>query len=141
MNENKPTIWKATLIAPLGVPLSIVFVVAVESVLNDGIPGLRDLPATMFLVFLFGLPISYGVMLFLGLPYLIWLRSKKQLTWVFVCIGSIVFGSTIWSGYWQLSPHSPPFMSTIPTGAFIGFVVGVTFCLVAKLPSGFRRHR
>ena len=134
MTANKPSIWKAALIAPLGVPLSITFVTAWEAVSNFGLSGLRDLPATMLLTFLFGLPISYGVMLLLGLPYLMWLRSKGWLTWVFVCIGAAVIGSAIWAGYWQLSLRPPSLARTIPVGALIGLVVAIIFSLVAKLP-------
>ena len=134
MTANKPSIWKAALIAPLGVPLSITFVTAWEAVSNFGFSGLRDLPATMLLIFLFGLPISYGVMLLLGLPYLVWLRSKGWLTWVFVCIGAAVLGSAIWAGYWQLSLRPPSLARTIPVGALIGLVVAVIFSLIAKLP-------
>lgn len=134
MTVTKPSIWKAALIAPLGVPLSITLAAAWEAVSNFGIPGLRDLPITMLFVFLFGLPISYGAMLLLGLPYLMWLRSRGWLTWVFVCIGAAVLGSVIWVGYWQLSLRPPSLASTIPAGAVIGLVVGIIFSLTAKLP-------
>jgi hypothetical protein len=69
-------IWKAAVVAPLGAPLSIVVAAAWESVSHFGLSGLRDLPATMLLAFLLGLPVGYGAMLLLGMPYLIWLRSK-----------------------------------------------------------------
>lgn len=137
MNAKKPPILKAVLIAPFGVPLSITFAAAWEAVSNFGFSGLRDLPGTMLLVFLFGLPISYGAMLLVGLPYLMWLRSKGWLTWVAVCIGAAVLGSAIWAGYWQLSFRPPSLARTIPVGALIGLVVGVIFSLVAKLPRRF----
>lgn len=135
MTANKPSIWKAILVAPLGVPLSIFFVIAWEAVSNFGISGLRDLPATMPLTLIFGLSVSYGVMLLFGLPYLIWLRSKGWLTWVFVCIGAAIIGSVVWTGYWQLSPRPPPLARTIPIGALIGLIVAIMFSLVAKLPA------
>lgn len=115
-------------------PLSITFAAAGDAVSNFGFAGLRDLPATVLLVFLFGLPISYGAMLLLGVPYLLWLRSKGWLTWTFVCIGAVVLGATIWAGYWQLSLRPPPLTRTIPVGALIGLIVGVIFSVVAKLP-------
>lgn len=134
MTINKPSIWKAVLIAPLGVPLAIVLEIAGEAVLNFGFSGLRDLPAIVLLVFLFGLPISYGAMLLLGLPYLIWLRSKGWLTWTFVCTGSIILGVIIWAGFWQFSLHPPSLTRTVPVGALAGFIVGAIFSLSAKLP-------
>ncbi|MCR6494845.1 hypothetical protein LJB71_00325 [Thermomonas sp. S9] len=134
MTVTKSSIWKAALIAPLGVPLSITFAVAWEALSNFGVYGLRDLPVAMLFVFLFGLPISYGAMLLFGLPYLLWLRSRGWLTWAFVCIGAAVLGSAIWVGYWQLSLRPPSLARTIPVGAMIGLVVGIIFSLTAKLP-------
>jgi hypothetical protein len=134
MTTGRASFWKAALIAPWGVPLAINLAIGWEAVSNFGLSGLSDLPATILLVFLFGLPISYGAMLLLGLPYLMWLRSKGWLNWIFVCVGATVLGSAIWSGYWQLSLHPPSLMRTIPVGAFAGLFVGVIFSLVAKLP-------
>ena len=129
-----PPIWKAVLLAPLGVPLSIALSAAWDSVSNSGFPGLRDLPATVLLVFLFGLPVAYGAMLLFGVPYVLWLRAKGWLNWVFVCTGAGFLGAVIWTGYWQLSFHPPPLARTVLVGALIGLVVGVIFCLVARLP-------
>lgn len=121
------------LVAPLGVPLSIAFVTTWESVWHFGFSELRDFPMTMLFVFLFGLPVSYGVMLLLGLPYLLWLRSRDRLTWLSVCTGSAVIGSAVWAGYWRLSFNPPPLERTILVGLFIGIVVGAIFCLVAEI--------
>lgn len=133
MSVKKTNIWKAVLVAPLGVPLSIAFLTTWESVWNFGFSGLRDFPITMLFVFLFGLPISYVIMLLLGLPYLLWLRSRGRLTWLSVCTGSAAIGSAVWAGYWRLSFHPPPLERTILVGLFIGVVVGAIFCLVAKI--------
>lgn len=134
MTANKPSIWKATLIAPMGVPLAVTFAVAWEAVSNFGFSGLRDVPATMLLIFLFGLPISYGAMLLLGMPYLLWLRSRGRLTWLPVCLGAAALGAAIWAGYWQLSARPPSLARTVPVGALIGLFVGIIFSLIAKLP-------
>lgn len=139
MTTNIPSIWKPALIAPLGVPLAITLAMAWEAVSNFGIPGLRDLPAAMLFVFLFGVPISYIVMLLLGLPYLMWLRSKGWLSWMSVCIGAAVLSSLIWSAAWGFGRQPQPLIHTIPIGALIGLVVGVIFSLVAKLPRGARK--
>lgn len=134
VTTNAPSIWKPALVAPLGAPLAITFAMAWESVSNFGIPGLRDLPAAMLFVFLFGVPISYIAMLLLGLPYLMWLRSKGWLSWMSVCIGAVVLGSAIWAAAWGFGRQPKPLTDTIPIGALIGLAVGVIFSLVAKLP-------
>ena len=46
------------------------------------------MPATVLLVFLFGLPVAYGAMLLFGVPYVLWLRAKGWLNWMFVCAGA-----------------------------------------------------
>jgi hypothetical protein len=134
MTTNIASIWKPALVAPLGAPLAITLAMAWESVSNFGISGLRDLPAAMLFVFLFGLPISYIAMLLLGLPYLMWLRSKGWLSWLSVCMGAAVLGSAIWATAWGFGRQPQPLTHTIPIGALIGLVVGVIFSLVAKLP-------
>lgn len=134
MTKDNLSIWKPALIAPLGVPLAITLAMAWESVSNFGLPGLRDLPSAMFFVFLFGLPISYIAMLLLGLPYLMWLRSKGWLSWMSVCMGAAVLGSVIWAAAWGFGRQPQPLTRTIPIGALIGLVAGVIFSAVARLP-------
>lgn len=134
MTTSIISIWKPALVAPLGAPLAITLTMAWESVLNFGIFGLRDLPAAMLFVFLFGVPISYIAMLLLGLPYLMWLRSKGWLSWLSVCMGAAVLGSAIWAAAWGFGRQPQPLTHTIPIGALIGLVVGVIFSLVANLP-------
>ena len=141
MTVNRKPIWKAVLVAPLAAPLSIAFVAAWESVSLSGLSGLQDVPVAALFFFLFGVPISYGVMLILGLPYLVWLRSKGWLTWVPVCAGAAVLGAAAWSGYWQLSLRPPSLASTIPIGALLGLVVGVAFSLAAGLTIRSSRTR
>lgn len=57
MTTDKKPIFKAALIAPLGVPLAITFAAAWESVSLFGLSGLRDLPVAALFFFIFGLPI------------------------------------------------------------------------------------
>lgn len=134
MITNVTSIWRPALIAPLGAPLSITLVMAWEAVSNFGLLGLRDLPASILFVFLFGLPISYIAMLLFGMPYLLWLRSKGWLSWVSVCLGAAVLGSAIWAAAWGFGRHPQLLMRTVPVGAIVGLVVGIIFSAVAKLP-------
>jgi len=130
----RPKIWRAVLVAPLGAPLSISVVTVAETTLKTGLSGLGDLPMLTLFVFLFGLPFAYGVMLLLGLPYLIWLRSRGWLAWTSVCVGATVLGAVTWAGYWSLSLSPLPLISTVPAGGLIGFIVGVIFSALAELP-------
>ena len=99
-----------------------------ESVSASGISGLRDVPVAALFVFAFGLPLSYIAMLILGVPYVLWLRSRNWLTWVPVYAGSAFLVAAVWAGYWQLSLRPPSLLTTLPVGAAIGLLVGVLFC-------------
>jgi hypothetical protein len=131
MTQHRQPVWKASIVAPIAAPLAITVATAWDLVLVSGFAGLRDIPLAAFLFFAFGLPISYAVMLVVGLPYVLWLRSNDRLTWIPVCTGSAALGSTVWAGYWQMSLRPPPLGPTLATGAVIGLVVGVVFCWVA----------
>jgi hypothetical protein len=132
MTDRRQPIWKAVLVAPVAVPLAITAWAAWESVSVSGIAGLRDVPIAALFFFAFGLPISYIAMLLLGLPYLLWLRSRNLLTWAPVCVGAALLGAIVWCGYWQLSLSPPSFLKTLLVGAVIGLLVGIVFCWVAR---------
>ena len=131
MTENRQPIWKAILVSPVAVPLVLTAWVAWESISISGIAGLRDVPIAALFLFAFGLPISYIAMLVLGLPYLLWLRSRNWLTWIPVYTGATLLGAAVWAGYWQMSMHPPSLLKALPVGAGIGLVVGIVFCWVA----------
>ena len=132
MTDHRQPIWKAVLVAPVAAPLAITAWAAWESVTASGIAGFRDIPIAALFVFAFGLPISYIAMLVLGLPYILWLRSRNMLTWLPVYAGSALLGAIVWSGYWQMSLRPPSLLKTLPVGASIGLLVGILFCWVAR---------
>jgi hypothetical protein len=132
MRDLKRPFWKATLIAPIAAPLAITAAAAWGSVWLNGISGLRDVPISALFFFGFGLPISYVAMLTLGLPYLLWLRSRNWLTWAPVYTGATLLGAAVWAGYWQMSLRPPSLLKTLPVGSIIGLLVGILFCWVAR---------
>ena len=131
MTDRQRPIWKAALVAPVAAPLAITSWAAWEAVSVNGIAGLRDIPLAAMFFFAFGLPISYIAMAALGVPYLLWLRSRNLLTWIPVYAGAALLGAIVWSGYWQMSLRPPSLITTLPVGAAIGLLVGVMFCWVA----------
>ena len=132
MTVQRRPILNAVLVAPVAAPLAIAAWVAWESVSLGGIDGLRDASIAALLIFAFGLPISYIVMLILGLPYVLWLRSRNLLTWVRVYAGATLLGAIVWSGYWQMSLRPTSLLETLPVGAVIGLLVGILFCWAAR---------
>ena len=131
MSDHQRPIWKAVLVAPIAAPLALTAWAAFESVSLNGVAGFCDIPIAALVLFGFGLPISYIAMVVLGLPYVLWLRSRNLLSWVPVYSGAALLGSIVWSGYWQLSYHPPSLIKTAPTGGAIGLLVGILFCWVA----------
>jgi hypothetical protein len=131
MTQQRQPVWKAVAIAPAAAPLAITAGVAWDLVSVSGVEGLRDLPIAALFFFAVGLPISYFAMLILGLPYVLWLRSRNWLTWLPVYVGSAALGAVVWSGYWQMSLRPPRLPQTLALGAVIGLVVGVVFCWIA----------
>ena len=132
MTASKQPILKAALIAPVAAPLAITVAMAWDSVSLSGMSGLRDMPIEALFFFAFGLPISYIAMLVLGLPYLLWLRSRNWLTWAAVYVGAAFLGAVVWTGYWQMSLRPPSLVKTLPVGSAIGLLVGILFCWVAR---------
>lgn len=132
MTAQYRPILKAVLVAPVAAPVAMAAWVTCEAVSTAGIDGLRDAPVAALLVFAFGLPASYIVMLTLGLPCVLLLRSRNLLTRVRVYAGAALLGAVVWSGYWQMSFRPPSPLATIPVGAAIGLLVGILFCWVAR---------
>ena len=131
MTASRHPVWKGVLVAPLAAPLAVTAATAWESISLNGVAGFRDLPVAALFLFAFGLPISYIAMLALGLPYVLWLRSRNWLGWAPVYAGAAFFGAAVWAGYWQMSYQPPSLLKTLPVGAAIGLLVGVLFCWVA----------
>lgn len=131
MTGHRQPILKAALVSPVVVPLVLTAWGAWESISVGGIAGLRDVPIAALFLFAFGLPISYTAMLVLGLPYLLWLRSRNWLTWIPVYAGATLLGAAVWAGYWQMSLRPPSLLKALPVGAGIGLVVGIVFCWLA----------
>ena len=129
---NQP-IWKAVVVAPWAAPMVLSLGAAWQLFSVGGADDLAGLPLVAFFFFLFGVPISYGAMLVLGLPYLLWLRSRGWLSWLTVCMGSIAIGCITWVGYWHFSLRPPPILESVAIGAGVGLAVGVAFSLVAGL--------
>jgi hypothetical protein len=120
------------LVAPAVVPLAITVEIAWESISASGLAGLQDAAYAAILVFAFGLPISYAIMLVFGLPYVLWLRSRNRLSWAPVYTGATLLGAALWVGFWQQSMHPPALFTRLLSGAILGLLVGVVFCWAAR---------
>ena len=76
---------------------------------------------------------SFAGFIAFGLPYVAWLRRRSQLSWRNVCAGAVLGGAVFlfllgWLGSWN---NQPPGLSVVGTGALLGLLSGVGFCLGA----------
>lgn len=133
MSDEKP-IWRAALVAPLAAPFILTLAPTLLALPEHGLSAFQGIQFIAFFFFLFGLPISYLGMFALGMPYVLWLRSRGRLTWRPVCLGAAVIGSVVLSGYSQLDLASPALhFGTIAFGAAAGLAVSIVFCLLARI--------
>ena len=90
------------------------------------------------------LAISFAVAavptLLLGLPYILWLRSRNALTWRNICLGSVLVGSLAMAVLtWAIAWNNPvPGLSAYLLGAGLGLAGGVAFCLGARPNNSFK---
>jgi hypothetical protein len=135
-------IWIGGLIAPLAVPLVIFFATNIFIVASDGwSAGAYDLKPVVGLIGLLMLSVSYLATWLLGVPYILWLRSKSRLTRRNVSLGAVLLGVvSIWviqliGVVGTLRIQALGFGAII--GAVLGFCVAVSFCWIVQVP---RRH-
>ena len=90
------------------------------------------------------LAISFAVAavptLLLGLPYILWLRSRDAAIWRNICLGSVFVGSLAMAALtWAMTWNNPvPGLSAYLLGAGLGLAGGVAFCLGARPNNSFK---
>jgi hypothetical protein len=111
----------------------------ISALVHEGVTGLKDWPVAVIIYFSFGLPIAYGAMVALGLPYVTWLRRTGRLTWLTVCAGAIAAGAValpgsllFLGGSWQ------PSLANFTVGGLIGLACGALFCVVTGPNNSFK---
>ena len=76
-------------------------------------------------------------MLVLGLPFVLWLRSRGALNWVNICVGATVIGALFTAVvYWASHPFPQP--STFLLGGGLGLASGLAFCVGARPNNSFK---
>jgi len=78
--------------------------------------------------------------LILGLPFVLWLRSKGALNWLNVCVGAVAIGAfAIGLIYWAIQWGNPfPGLTQAIYGAVFGLIGGIGFCLGAGPNNSFK---
>jgi hypothetical protein len=130
--QHRRSIWLGSLAAALA-PRLCVLVPELFRLSDRGSIGYLLSNSVIFLTV--AVSVSLVAMLCIGLPYVLWLRSRGSLNAITVCIGSVVSGVAVFSLLtgalsWD---HRSPGLSQIGLGAALGLAAGVAFSLAAGL--------
>ena len=136
---NKKT-WLGIFVAPLVAPIlyQLGLILIEYKIELETVGDIQTLISQAFLpLLLIALPISYGAMLFIGLP-LIWILKRiNYLNFFTVTICAAVFGSLIMAYIygpqsWSNVGYKEYFWYPI-YGGFLGFSVAAVYCLISGI--------
>ena len=138
--QHRRSIWLGTLAAATAPPVCVL-VPEMVRLWDRGSVGYLLSNSAIFLAV--AIPVSFAAMLCIGLPYVLWLRSRGWLDAIAVCAGSTVVGIAVFSLLtWALSwDHRLPTLPQIGLGAALGLAAGLAFSLAAGLTIRSSRAR
>lgn len=127
-SQHKRPIWMGLLLATVAPWLLLLFALFA---IGSGEDTIGDLLRAALALLVVAVPVSLVSTLALGLPYVLWLRSRNSLSAITVCTGAVVIGAIgfallSWSISWG---HPPPRLPQYLYGAGFGFVAGLGFCI------------
>ena len=102
--------------------------------------SILDTVQAVLLLFLASFPVAAVPAILLGLPFVLWLRSRNALSWFNVCFGAAVIGAIAlaalsWGVQWE---HRAPTWPSYFLGAGLGLAGGLGFCLGAWPNNSFK---
>jgi hypothetical protein len=129
--------WAAT-VGSFAAPVAIMLWQAASSVYESG-----GLSLSLGPIFLIGTPISLLATWLFGLPFALYLRRRKSLNVMAVCVGGVVIGAAFFiTLLWLVSLPSAS-TAQVPgqaiVGGVLGLLVALTFACWHEYPSEFRR--
>ncbi len=126
--QHRRPLWLGVLAASLAPAISMILVGLVSA---SRFPSLTKMLRTIGTVFALTTPVALAGILVLGLPLVLWLRSRNALNAAYVCIGAIAIGVIAWAvvGMVITYDHRLPNPSMLLVGAVFGLVSGVAFCI------------
>ena len=130
--QHRRSIWLGSLAAAIAPPVCIL-VPEMFRLSDRGSIGYLLSNSVIFLTV--AAPVSLVAMICIGLPYVLWLRSRGRLSAIAVCVGSTVIGVAVFALItWALSwDHRLPGLAQIGLGGALGLAAGVAFSLAAGL--------
>src|SRR5512138_3576679 len=138
-SQHRRPLWLGVLAASLAPAVSIIFVGFASA---SRYPPLTKLLKTIGMVFALTTPVALAGILVLGLPLVLWLRSRKVLNAAYVCIGAIAIGVFAWAvvGWVITYDHRLPNSSMLLVGAVFGLISGVAFCIGSAIGFSARQE-
>ena len=130
-SQHKRSLWLGSLAAVVVPPLCFL----VSELLKLWARESANLFSGSVIFLTIAIPVALLAMVFLGLPYVLWLRARGRLNAVYLCLSSTAIGC-VW--FWLLSsllsldPRSPGLLQ-LAWGAGLGLVAGAAFSLAAGL--------
>jgi hypothetical protein len=133
MNQHRRPIWFAVLATAMSVPL-ILALLSTLAIRLAGSSGHFESWAALTGLVAFILPYAYAAMLVFALPYILWLRARRELTWPHVCTGTVVASLIAVPAYSLLvAPQIQAGGAIAVLSASLGLLSGVAFCLAAGI--------
>ncbi len=135
--QHRRPLWLGVLLASLAPPLCMLTVLFFSRTDN---PSITDMLNTGMVAFAVTFPVSLCAKLALGLPFVLWLRSRKALNSMLICAGAVAVGVfTLALLTWVLSwDHRAPDLPQLLYGAGLGLAAGIAFCIGAGPNNSFK---
>jgi hypothetical protein len=134
--QHSRPLWIASLVTPVAALTAwFALQLGLEFARSGSVPGV--MMRLLVLLILFGGPVAFGAMFFLGLPSLLLLRSQNMLTGLNVCLAATIVTTIAIVGF-MLSMRQRPGLELVAWALGLGVFAGATFCLAAGIP--FRRR-
>jgi hypothetical protein len=130
--QHRRPLWLGALFASITPPLCLS---AVLLFLAPGVSGFAVILSAAAAVFAATFAVSLATMLVLGLPYVLWLRSRNMLNPLTICIGAMAAGAV---AVGLLNWNRAPGLSQLLYGAVLGLASGIAFCAVARPNNSFK---
>jgi hypothetical protein len=138
--QHKRSLWLGSLAAAIAPPICIL-VPEMFRLSGRGSFGYLLSNSVVFLAI--AIPVSLVAVICLGLPYVLWLRSRSWLDAIAICAGATVIGAAVFSLLvWGVSwDHRLPGLPHIGLGAALGLGAGISFSLATGLTMRSSRTR
>lgn len=126
--QHKRPLWLGLLLGSIAPPVCFLAGMLISFRSAEYPPPLL---ATSFIILIVAFPYSFIAVFGLGLPYVLWLRSRNYLNVLTVIVGAVILGS-IGFVIFVLAPdwrYKAADLSEAWFGPLFGLVAGIAFCI------------